>query len=359
MPNAPASPSANDRILRLSGGGTITLTGEIGRGTSARVLCGSTEEWGQRAVAVKLFDPLTNEARDRLTAVAEAAACVRDPHVAQVYDYDLRGETPYVVSELVDGCTLEALLIEYSRAALPFPHDVGILIGLKVAEGLAAALDARSPARNALSLVHGRLATRDVLVSWTGEVKVSDFGMAVAPTVSSAAHAMKSISPRLASIAPELFHGWPPDSRSDIFSLGMILFEMLVGPRFSAGMSMSEAARMVAEGVVPPSLVEPQLVGPLRMMLKRCAQRDPTKRYAHARDVADELRDIALLLGIPDVPAFIAHAVTAVSAPEMRDHDCFDAPVIELLPDSVVELVLEADRTLEELDLPTVVDNDV
>jgi serine/threonine-protein kinase len=324
------------------------------------VLSGSTEEWGQRAVAVKLFDPLTQEARERLSAVAEAAACVSDPHVAQVYDYDLRCETPYVVSELVDGCTLEALLFEYSRAARPFPHDVGILIGLKVAEGLAAALDAKSPARNSLGLVHGRLATRDVLVSWTGEVKVSDFGMGVAPIGSSAVHAMEVISPRLASIAPELLHGWPSDARSDIFSLGMILFEMFVGPRFSAGMSTSDATRMVAEGVVPPSLVEPQLVGPLRMMLKRCAQRDPNKRYKHARDVADELRDIALLLGIPDVPAFIAKAVADVSAPEMREEDCFDAPVIELLPDSVVELVPEADLTVEELDFaPTVVDNDV
>jgi serine/threonine-protein kinase len=322
-------------------------------------MSGSTAEWGQRAVAVKVFDPLTYEARERLTAVAGAAACICDPHVVQVYDYDLRCETPYVVSELVDGCTLEGLLIEYSRAALPFPHDVGILIGLKVAEGLAAALDAKSPVESALGLVHGRLATRDVLVSWTGEVKVSDFGMGVAPTLSSAVHPMGVISPRLASIAPDLLHGAPPDARSDVFSLGMILFEMLVGPRFPAGMRTSDAMRMLSEGRVPPSIIEPQLVGPVRRILKNCADRDPNRRYQHARAVADELRRIAFLLGIPDVPAFIAQAVAGVCVPEVRELDGFDAALVEVLPDSVLELVPDADPTLEDLDFgPTVADND-
>jgi serine/threonine protein kinase len=338
-------PPREDPILRLSGGRRINLVGEIGRGESARVLAGVTEEWGQRAVAVKLFEPLPHEARERLTNAAEAAACVCNPHVAKIYDYDLWRETPYIVSELVDGCTLEALLFEYSRARIPFPHDTGVLIGMKVAEGLVAAFDTRNPARKTLDLVHGRLATRDVLVSWTGEVKVSDFGMGVAPIGASAEHALQVVSPRLASIAPELLHGWPPDSRSDIFSLGVILFEMLVGPRFQAGISTSDAMRWVAAGFVPPSLVELQLVGPLRKLFKRCTSPDPNKRYQHPGDVADALREIALLLGIPDVPAFIVQTVahvSGVSAPEMRDYG-LEAPAIELLSDSLVELVPEAD----------------
>jgi serine/threonine-protein kinase len=359
MPLALLPPAPPPSSLRISAGRLLSLDEELGRGAQGRVVVGRSEERGECPVAVRLFGALTPESRARVGAAAEAAARVCDPRVAQIFDHDLNADSPYVVSELVDGCSLEALLHEYARTGIPFSHDVGIMIALKVAEGLAGALEARTPAGGRVGLVHGSLCPRDVLLSWTGEVKVSDFGLTTSPVGSSAVHSKDAISARLAAIAPELLSGVKPNERSDVFSLGVLLFELLIGPRFPEGMTVDQATRMVESGKLPPNLVEVQLSGPLRALLRKCTQKDPSKRYANAREVADELRSLALLLGIPDVPAFIGRALAAVAAPEVRELGGFSAGVINVVADSVIELD-DRDLLLEGLDFgPTIVNNDV
>ncbi len=310
------------RKLRLSGDRRVTLNAEIGRGSLGTVYAGTvTGGGGGRLVAVKIFEDLPGDDDERLMAgiarAAAATACVCDPRVVQVYDYELScAREPFIVTELVDGGSLETFIDGFERQDRQLPQDVAILIGLKVAEGLDAALRSRLPDGTPANLVHGSLAPRDVLISWGGEVKVKGLGMWQAVLGASMQRPTDGLS-RLEGTAPEIARGQAPDARSDVFAVGMLLRRMLMGQRFSPHTSPAEAIRLVYEGIVHNSLQEQQLLAPLRAVLRRATAANPAARYAHVGEVAAELRTIATLMGIPDVPAFIARSVEEAFAPEL------------------------------------------
>ena len=187
---------------------------------------------------------------------------------------------------------------------------------MKVAEGLDAALRARLPDGSPANLVHGSLAARDVLVSWGGLVKLKGLGMWQAVLGASMQRPTNGLA-RLEGTAPEIARGQAPDARSDVFALGMLLRRMLLGQRFSPHTSPAEAIRLVYEGVVHGSLHEQSLLGPMRQILRRATAPNPRDRYADAGELARDLRRIATLMGIPDVPAFIARSVEEAFAPEI------------------------------------------
>src|SRR5262249_38726666 len=149
-----------------------------------------------------------------------------------------------------------------------FPQELAILIGLKIAEGLEAAHAARLPDGRRADLVHGNVSARDVLISWGGEVKIGDFGLAAATAAVSMMRALDT-APPLAPPPPEVAGGSSADARSDVFSLGILLRHMLVGQRFSPHTSPAEAVELVRKGAVHVSLAEHALIPPLRTILKR------------------------------------------------------------------------------------------
>jgi hypothetical protein len=334
------------RKLRLSGDRRVSLTAEIGRGSLGMVYAGTVSGDGaaRRVVAVKVFEELPGDDDERVLAgiarAAAAAACVCDPRVVQVYDYELSGHhEPFLVTELVDGGSLETLIDGFERQERQLPQDVAILIGLKVAEGLDAALRARLPDGTPTNLVHGSLAARDVLVSWGGLVKVKGLGMWQAVLGASMQRPTDGLA-RLEGTAPEIARGHAPDARSDVFALGMLLRRMLLGQRFSPHTSPAEAIRLVYEGVVHGSLHEQSLLGPMRQILRRATAPNPMDRHAHAGELAQDLRRIATLMGIPDVPAFIAHAVEDAFAPELSRREAArereaSSPVIEAVAEVI------------------------
>ncbi len=311
------------RKLRLSGERSVSLTGEIGRGSLGTVYAGTLSAVGvaRRNVAVKIVDDLPGDDDARLLAgisrALDAAACICDPRIVQVYDYELFGvREPFIVTELVDGGSLEILIDGFERQDRQLPQDVAILIGLKVAEALEVARTSRLPDGRMVNLVHGSLSARDVLVSWGGEVKVKGLGMWQAVLGASMQRPTGALA-RLEGTAPEVARGQAPDTRSDVFALGMLLRRMLLGQRFSPHTSPAEAVRLVYDGVVHGGLQERALLAPLRGILRRATAANPAERYATTGEVAFELRRIATLMGIPDVPAFIAHAVADAFAPEI------------------------------------------
>jgi len=265
--NTPAVPLVTR--VRISGGRKVALEEVIGRGSVATVYAGTVQgpPVGPRRVAVKVFDRLPEDEKDHilmcLSHAVAATACVNDARVVQVYDYDLSRRSPFVVLEHVHGGTLETLIDGYARQEKLFPQELAILIGLKIAEGLEAAFAARFPDGRRTDLVHGNVSARDVLVSWDGEVKIGDFGLAAATAAVSMMRALDTAA-HLAPTPPEVAWGHPADARSDVFSLGILLRHMLVGQRFSPHTSPAEAVQLVRAGAVHVSLAEHALVPPLR-----------------------------------------------------------------------------------------------
>jgi hypothetical protein len=263
---------------------------------------------------VKVFDVTGSDEHELvLSALAGAArrqACVRHPAVVRVEDFGLAGPAqPYVMLELVEGRTLAAYATHVARRRERVPLDIALFVACEVAEALSAARLACSPEGVRLGVVHGELSAADVLLSWNGEVKVGDFAVAAAARASSTVRSVRSIARRVRAMAPEVARGQPGDARSDVFSLGVMLREMLVGPRFPSFVSDGEALAWARDGIIHRGMFEPHLPPELQVVLTRTLERDPARRYPHAGALAFDLRRIALSMGVGDARAFLRAAL--------------------------------------------------
>lgn len=316
----------SSETLTLSDGRTVALVEPIGRGSCGVVHRGFVESgWGvKRPVAVKVFQVAPELDQDeimrRLGRIARRAASIRHGAVVQVFEVDrfdgLDGTAqPFIVTELVDGESLASLIAAWHGRGLRVPVDFAVVVGLRTAEALAAALFADTPDGSLAGLVHGDLSPRQVLISSQGEVKVCDYGQAALRDLASHVRSRT----RLAHTAPEVACGGEPDARSDVFSLGVLLYELLLGPRFATGTQFAEAVQMVRDGHFAINVFEPNIPRELREVVERAIDRVPSERYPHARALALDLRREMYRLGLCDAATSVRHAV--VGWCEVRGND--------------------------------------
>ncbi len=314
---ARAKPSTPPRAeILLADDRVVSLGAEIGRGVGATVYRGVLESPYRlrRPVACKIFSAVPSDSRDEVvTAVARAArwgALVDHPNVAATYEITVLGDSqPVILSELVDGWPLGELLRAYTRNGRRLPLDVGLFIASEIAEGLAGARETRTVEGIRREIVHHDLSPRDVLLSRRGEVKITDFGISRALRSGSSIRSIRALTERIVTMAPEIVRGSLSDARSDVFSLGIMMREMLVGPRFAPNLSDQDAVKQAREGHVEIGVFEPKLPEPLASILRRAIEIDPKARYPHAGALAYELRRACLSLGVGDGRLFLRNAI--------------------------------------------------
>ncbi|HET9951560.1 MAG TPA: protein kinase [Candidatus Eisenbacteria bacterium] len=240
-----------------------------------------------RDIALKVLHPDRfgdDSMRRGLLREARLAGSLNDPNIATVYDVGESDRYVYIAIECVDGATLHDLA--QGRA---LPTSTAIEYGIQIASALRAA--------HAAGIVHRDLKSRNICVSRSGLVKVLDFGIAASTGRAGSADARgahdadDSASPAagtLAYMAPELLRGEPADARSDIWSLGVCLYEMLAGARPFVGAGAREIERAILHAD-PPDL--PASVGlPLRNVVARCLHKEPERRYGSAAEVLSALK---------------------------------------------------------------------
>jgi serine/threonine-protein kinase len=203
--------------------------------------------------------------------------------------------------EYVDGMDLSKVRKRCAAAKLAIPSRLVAFIGREIAEGLAFAHEvAQGADGRPLHVVHRDLNPANILVSRTGQVKISDFGVAKVLGEASA-HETKNVVGKLAYLAPELARGTTFDARVDVFALGLVLWELLcLKQAYARESDAATLSAVVQSRVPPPSLARPDLAGTRwDAFFDRALQPDYEKRYASAREASAALVQILADEGMP------------------------------------------------------------
>jgi beta-lactam-binding protein with PASTA domain len=251
--------------------GRYRVQRRLGSGGMAEVWCAEDSQLGRR-VALKLLAPrfaADPGFRERFRREASAAAGMQHPNIVSIYD---RGEwdgTSYIAMELVDGRTLKQLVQQRG----PLPPAVAVELTIEILKALRYA--------HRRGIVHRDIKPQNVLLDEEGQAKVADFGIARAET--SEMTETGAIVGTVQYISPEQAQGLPVSARSDLYSVGVVLYELLTGRvPFDGEAPVSIALKQVSEPPVPPSQRRPGIPPALEAVVMRALEKDPARRYASA-----------------------------------------------------------------------------
>ncbi len=303
--------------------GKYAVTAQIGRGGMADVYR-ARHPTLDRDVAIKVIQPqfvTTGEFEERFRREAKLVASLRHPNIVQVYDYDVVDGQPYMVMEFLDGASLAERLAQYrARGERPpldeTPH---------ILEAIAAALDYAHD-RGA---IHRDVKPANILFTSTGEPVLTDFGIAkmVGGAVQLSARGMPIGTP--AYMSPEQAQAEPVDARTDIYSLGVVLYEMIAGrvPFLGESPTAVMMQHLTAEPP-PPRQFNADLPEAIQAVVLRALAKKPEARFATAGDLARALR--TALSG--QAPAAAEHAGANAAATPAPETTPVTTPAAKRLP---------------------------
>lgn len=251
--------------------------------------------------AVKRILPTLAEDRELVQMfLDEARVVVQLDHPGIVPVHEL-GKLPggyYIAMDYVAGCDLRALTARFRAAGEPPPVAVVAHLGAEVADALDHAHRGRGAGGEALHVVHRDVSPANVLVGFDGQVRIIDFGIAQAAHRRAERGAPGVLRGKFSYMSPEMVRGLPVDRRSDVFALGVVLWELLAMRRLFTGPSeLAVMERVRAAQVPPPSSINPAVPPELDAILLRALAREPEDRPAWASDLRDALRPFARPLG--------------------------------------------------------------
>jgi serine/threonine protein kinase/tetratricopeptide (TPR) repeat protein len=313
-----------ERGVRL---GHYVLGDSLGAGGMGEVYLASDTKLG-RDVALKILPPTLAGDVDRLARFqreARAVAALNHPHIVTIYSVEESDGLHFFTMEVVEGQPLDRMIPDGGLSS-----DHILRIAAAIADALVAAHDK--------GIVHRDLKPANVMVAADGRIKVLDFGLA--KISSDAAQSAASMATELQTrdgvvvgtlpyMSPEQVAGRPMDHRTDIFSLGVILYEMASGRRPFQGASSIELASAILRDTPPLiSDVRPDLPVDLARVIRRCLEKDPSDRIQTARDVGTECRELARQGPQTSTAAAPGHTSTENGSGAVRQDEGFRVAVL-------------------------------
>lgn len=224
---------------------------------------------------------------------ARTVAMLNHPNIVQVYDFGNIDGTYFLAMEYLRGRDLLAILRRLRDVKAQLPIPVAAHIAHQVARGLAYAHALHDPEGHELDIVHRDVSPSNIMCMRTGEVKLLDFGIAKTAAECMSEHTDEgTMKGKLAYMAPERVQNEAFDARSDVYSLGVVLWEMLTRKQLFRGKSMVEVIKQVMEQpIAPPSSVRPEVPSALDAIALRALARDPAMRFATTQAMADQLEE--------------------------------------------------------------------
>lgn len=263
-------------------GGRYAVIERVGVGGMAEVYRARDELLG-REVAVKVLSERHSSDSsfvERFKREAQAAANLNHPNIVSLYDYGSDGATNFIVMEFIDGKSLGELI---AREAPLLPERAA-----EIASDVAKALER---AHNA-GLVHRDIKPNNIMLTSTGQTKVTDFGIvrALGGETEQQMTQTGMVIGTAAYLSPEQAQGNPVDARSDVYSLGCVLHEMLTGkPPFAGDTPLAVAYKHVREAPDPPSATNPDVPADLDAITMKSLAKNPENRYSSATEMREDL----------------------------------------------------------------------
>ena len=270
--------------------GSYTLQEQIGVGGMAEVFLArhAGVEGFEKDVVIKRIRPhlsATDAFVTMFLGEAKLAAQLAHPNIVQIHDLGLIDASYFIAMEYVAGRDMSSIVPRAKSLGIPFPVEYALKIASSVCEALFYAHTKTDAHGNPLHIVHRDVSPENIRVAWTGTVKILDFGIAKAATQ---LHETKAgeVKGKLVYMSPEQVMGKPVDARSDVFSLGVVLYEALTGLKLFSGENDLAIMNNIIDGkIYPPSYFRDDVQPEVEAIIMKALEKDRKKRYQTAFDM--------------------------------------------------------------------------
>ena len=216
---------------------------------------------------------------------AKLAAQLNHPNIVQIYDLGRVNDSYFIAMEYISGRDMSRIIPKAEKAGISFPMIYALRIASNVCEGLYFAHTKGDAYGNPLNIVHRDITPENILVSFSGTVKIVDFGIAKANTQLEQTRAGE-IKGKLSYMSPEQCMGHQLDARSDIFSFGSVIYEWITGYKLFTGENEMAILKSIIDGkIYPPSYFKEDVPEAVERILMKALDKDKTKRYQSAWDM--------------------------------------------------------------------------
>jgi serine/threonine protein kinase len=308
MPALPITPPAgepsSEALPRRFG--KYTLLRKIATGGMAELFLAIQKSVAgfEKLIVIKRILPAMNQDRgfiEMLLHEARIAATLSHANIVQIFDVGQHEGSYYIAMEHVHGEDLRSMVRQMRKKGVnEFPIEHAISIMLDVCGGLAYAHEKRDMDGSALGIVHRDISPQNVVVTFSGDVKIVDFGIAKSDNKMQAETRSGKLKGKVPYMSPEQARGEVIDSRSDIFAVGVMLFELTTGKRLFKGQSEFETLKLICDRDYPlPSQVRPGYPADLELIIMRALTKDRAQRYQTARDMQADLEEFVRNERIP------------------------------------------------------------
>ena len=294
VPAGPAGPSAEETLPRRFG--KYTLLRRMATGGMAEIYLALQRSVAgfEKLIVIKHILPAMNQDRgfiDMLLHEARVAATLSHPNIVQTIDVGQVDGTYFIALEHIHGEDLRSIVRQMKKKGVtefPVEHAIGIILGM--CAGLSYAHERRDLDGTALNIVHRDISPQNVLVGFAGDVKIVDFGVAKSGAQTQEITKSGQLKGKVPYMSPEQARGEEIDWRSDVFAIGVMLFELTTGKRLFKGATEFETLKLIIERDYPrPSWVCPNYAAVLEYIVMRALEKDRANRYQSAREMQADL----------------------------------------------------------------------
>lgn len=317
--------------------GKYVLLDRIAVGGMAEVYRGKlTGEKGfEKLIVVKKMLPQIAEDKEKVTHFideARLAALLQHENIIHVYDFGETGGSYFIAMEYLFGKDLKSVFDKSSQKDLPISLENSLFIALKICEGLDYAHNLKDLHGKPLNIIHRDINPQNIFLTYDGKIKIIDFGIAKTTTQTTKTQ-VGIVKGKVAYMSPEQAEAKPIDKRSDIFAVGILLYEMITRKEMYVGNTVEVLTKAINAQYEPPEKLAANLPSKVYEILNRALSKDLEKRYQSCGEMAEDIEDCLNKLSYRPNTKMLAKYMTYLFEKECTDEKTKFIKIMENIPE--------------------------